>query len=46
MVCFKQPLDDETIAKFKESINKKKLSGYLKRYPIATRKEVLNKLRG
>ena len=41
MVYFKQPLDEETLENFREKINRKKLSNYLKRYPLKIRERVL-----
>lgn len=38
MAYFKQPMDEETIKNFREKINKKKLKGYLKKYPERFRK--------
>ena len=46
MVYFKQPLDKENIFEFKKRIDKKKLAGYLKRYPKEFRDKVMSKLDG
>jgi predicted transcriptional regulator of viral defense system len=40
MVYFRQPLDKEVITNFKKKIDKKKLSSYLKNYPIKLRRKV------
>lgn len=37
-------IDEEVLSEFREKINKKKLKGYLNRYPKRFRKRVLNKL--
>ncbi len=42
MVYFKQPMDEELLKEFKKKIDKKKLKGYLKKYPEMFRKRVRN----
>lgn len=44
MVYFKQPLDEETIENFREKIDKKRLGGYLKMYPLKIRKRAMKLL--
>ncbi len=44
MVYFRQPIDDENIASFREKISRKKLREYLKRYPLRFQKKVLMRL--
>ncbi len=41
MIHFRQPLDEEAIDNFREKLNKKKLKGYLKRYPANIKKRVM-----
>lgn len=41
MIYFKQKLDKELIKNFKKRINKKKLEGYLNRYPIKQHKRLI-----
>lgn len=44
MIYFKQPLDKENISEFREKIDKKKLTRYLKKYPERFRNRVLNSI--
>ena len=42
MIVFNQKMDGEVLKKIKKMINKKRLYGYLKKYPLITREKIIN----